>query len=267
MVNTDYQVWSLNRATNIATSLVGPAAINTVWAGFGGACQTRNDGDPVVLYDKVANRWLLTQFTSAAVGGVYYQCVAVSTTPNAAGTYHRYAFAVPDGLFGDYPHYGVWSDAYYVMAHTFDSSDSFVAGVFGAMDRTKMLAGDSTATWQVIQDPLEGGHMPADLDGFAPPPAGAPGIFTSVHVDGMYLYRMKVDFSNAANTTRTLQSKIPIAPATAPCGGAAGQCIPQPNSPFLIDSLGDRLMFRLAYRNFIDRRPRRRGRRLRGALV
>ena len=94
--------------------------------------------------------------------------------------------------------------------------------------------------------------MPADLDGFAPPPTGAPGIFTSVHVDGMYLYRMKVDFNNPANTTRTLQAKMPVAPPTAPCGGSGGQCIPQPNSPFLIDSLGDRLMFRLAYRNFID---------------
>ena len=40
-----------------------------------------------------------------------------------------------------------------------------------------MLAGNAGATWQVILDPTEGGHMPADLDGFAPPPTGAPGIF------------------------------------------------------------------------------------------
>ena len=253
MVNTRYQVWSLNRAAKTVTSLAGPAAINTLWAGFGGACQTKNNGDPVVLYDKVANRWLLSQFTSSAdANGDYFQCVAISKTPDAAGQYNRYAFAVPDKLFGDYPHYGVWSDAYYVMGHVFDSSDNFVAGLFGAMDRTKMLAGDSTATWVVINDPLEGGHMPADLDGFAPPPANAPGIFTSVHVDGMYLYRMKADFTTPANTTRTLQAKMPIAPATAPCGGSGGQCIPQPNSPFFIDSVGDRLMFRLAYRNFID---------------
>ncbi|HEX8078360.1 MAG TPA: dockerin type I repeat-containing protein, partial [Chthoniobacterales bacterium] len=254
MVNSRYQVWSLNRQNKTASSLAGPANINTLFANFGGhPCQTRNNGDPVVLYDKVANRWLLSQFTSGAVNGFYYQCVAISTTPNAAGTYYRYAFAQPNGQFGDYPHYGVWSDAYYVQAHQFTSSTgSFVAGVFAAMDRTKMLAGDATATWQVILDPNEGGHMAADLDGFAPPPANAPGIFTSIHSDGMYLYRMKVDFSNAANTTRTLQAKMPIAAATAPCGGAGGQCIPQPNSPFMIDSLGDRLMFRLAYRNFID---------------
>ena len=58
--------------------------------------------------------------------------------------------------------------------------------------------------------------MPADLDGFAPPPAGAPGIFTSIHADGMYLYRMKVDFATPANTTRTLQAKMPIAPGDCP---------------------------------------------------
>ena len=92
--------------------------------------------------------------------------------------------------------------------------------------------------------------MPADLDGFAPPPGGAPGIFTSLHGDGMYLYRMKVDFTTPANTARTLQAIMPIAPASAACGG--GNCIPQPQSPFTIDSLADRLMFRLAYRNFID---------------
>jgi hypothetical protein len=259
-VNTTYEVWSLDRATKTPTSVLGPVDINTLWAGFGGACQTQNAGDPVVLYDKVANRWLISQFTSGAdAGGLFYQCVAISTTADATGTYARYAFAVPDGNganggdFGDYPHYGVWTDAYYVMAHNFDNAPagfSFVAGLFGAMDRTKMLAGNPAATWQVILDPLEGGHMPADLDGFAPPPAGAPGIFTSVHPDGMYLYRMKVDFTNSANTVRTLQAKMPIAPASAACGG--GNCIPQPNNPTTLDSLADRLMFRLAYRNFID---------------
>src|SRR5687767_4376913 len=139
------------------------------------------------------------------------------------------------------------------MAHNFEGDGaggfSFVAALFGAMDRTKMLAGDPSATWVFVDDPLEGGHMPADLDGFAPPPGGAPGIFTSLHSDGMYLYRMKVDWANPANTTRTLQAIMPIATASAACGG--GFCIPQPNSPLTLHSLADRLMFRLAYRNFI----------------
>jgi hypothetical protein len=251
-VNSRYQVWSLNRATNTATSILGPTNLQTLWTGFsGGNCATRNDGDPIVLYDKLANRWLISQFTSATSGGFYYQCVAISTTPDATGTYYRYAFAVPNGQFGDYPHYGVWSDAYYVMAHGFtNTSGGYQGGHFGAMDRAKMLAGDPTATWQVIIDPQEGGHMPADLDGHAPPPTGAPGIFLSVHGTNMYLYRMRVDFANPANTTRPLQATMPIAPAAAACGG--GNCIPQPGTSATVDSLADRLMFRAAYRNFID---------------
>ncbi|MEP6809767.1 MAG: dockerin type I domain-containing protein [Chthoniobacterales bacterium] len=249
-VNTRYQVWTLNRANNTVTSLVGPSNINTLWTGFaGGNCAARNDGDPVVLFDKIAQRWVITQFTSASP---YNQCVAISTTADASGTYYRYAFAVPSNNFGDYPHYGVWTDAYYVMFHQFTSASggSYVGGSFGAMDRTKMLAGDPAATWQVIVDPTEGGHMPADIDGNTPPPGGAPGIFLSLHGSSMFLYRMKVDFATPANTVRTLQGTMPIAPSSAACNG--GNCIPQPGSTATIDSLADRLMFRVAYRNFVD---------------
>src|SRR5262249_46301858 len=153
-----YQVWSLNRSTKVATSLLGPIAINTLWSGFGGACEAQNSGDPIVVFDKVANRWLISQFTTTISGGSYFQCVAISQTASAAGAFFRYAFAIPNGVFGDYPHFGVWSDAYYMMAHGFQStSGGYVAGIFAAMDRTKMLAGNSTATWQVIFDPTEGG--------------------------------------------------------------------------------------------------------------
>ncbi|HKQ96902.1 MAG TPA: hypothetical protein VJV75_03390, partial [Candidatus Polarisedimenticolia bacterium] len=210
-----------------------------------------------VVFDKLANRWLISQFTTGAVGGTYFQCVAISTTADATGTYARYAFALPGGIFGDYPHFGVWTDAYYMMAHGFSSSGgtgSYVAGVFAAMDRAKLLAGDPTATWQVILDSEEGGHLPADLDGVTPPPTGAPGVFLSLHSNGMWFYRMKVDFAVPANTTRTLQGIAPVAPSTGACTFAAtpGTCIPQPGSTRLLDSLGDRLMFRAAYRNFLD---------------
>ena len=256
-VNTRYQVWSLDRGTKVATNILGPAAINTLWAGFGGACQAQNAGDPIVLYDRLANRWLISQFTTVVSGGFYFQCVALSTTADATGTYTRWAFAVPNGIFGDYPHFGAWTDAYYMMAHGFSGSgagSSYVAGIFAAMDRTKMLAADPTATWQVILDPDEGGHMPADFDGLAPPPTGAPGVFLSLHGPSMYFYRMKADFAVPGNTTRILQGTAPVAPATGACilTSTPGTCIPQPGTTRLLDSLGDRLMFRAAYRNFVD---------------
>ena len=256
--NVRYQVWALDHVAKTATSILGPIAINSLWSGFGGACQAQNSGDPIVLYDKLANRWLISQFTTLLSGGSYFQCVAVSTSADATGAYARWAFAVPSGLFGDYPHFGVWTDAYYMMAHGFTSSSggTYVAGIFAALDRTKMLAGAPTATWQVILDANEGGHMPADLDGVAPPPTGAPGVFLSVHGTAMYFYRMKVDFTTPANTVRTLQGTAPIAAATGACFTASaatpGTCIPQPGTTQLLDSLGDRLMFRAAYRNFID---------------
>jgi hypothetical protein len=243
-VNTRYQVWSLNRVTQVATSILGPSNINTLWAGFGGACELQNSGDPIVVFDKLANRWLISQFTSSSP---YFQCVAVSTTANATGAYARYAFAVPNGKFGDYPHIGVWSDAYYMMAHGFGGQ--FVA-LFAAMDRAKMLANNPAATWLVIQDPNEGGHMPADVDGFAPPPIKAPGIFVSLHPSGMYVYRMKVSFVAPGSSSKTLQAVVPVAPANGACGG--GTCIPQPGTGNLLDALSDRLMFRAAYRNYID---------------
>ncbi len=250
-VNTRYQVWSLNRATYVATSVLGPSSINTLWSGFGGPCETQNSGDPIVLYDKIANRWLISQFTTTLSGGSYYQCVAVSTTANAIGTYARWAFVVPSGRFGDYPHFGVWIDAYYMMGHAFAStSGGYIAAMFAAMDRKKLLDGDPTATWQVIFDPTEGGHMPADLDGFTPPPTNAPGIFLSLHPSGMFIYRMKVDFDTPANTKRTKQATVPVAASSAACGG--GSCLPQPGTSAVLDSLADRLMFRLAYRNFVD---------------
>jgi len=247
-VNTRYQVWSLNRATKVATSQLGPISINTLWAGFGGACESQNSGDPIVVYDKLSNRWLISQFTSSAVSGVYYQCVALSTTADATGTFYRWAFAVPNGWFGDYPHFGAWQNAYFMMAHAF--AGGYVGAIFAAMDRTKMLTGDPSATWQVILDAQEGGHMPADLDGFAPPPFSAPGVFLSLHSDGMWLYRMKVNFTAPGLTTRTLQAVVPLAPANAACGG--GACIPQPGTTVRVDTLADRLMFRAAYRNYVD---------------
>src|SRR3954447_1586805 len=94
-----------------------PKAGNSPWVGFGGGCETNNDGDPIVQYDKAANRWILTQFSVATAP--FLQCVAVSTTSDATGTYNRYAFSYGNVQFNDYPKLGVWPDAYYVTYNIF----------------------------------------------------------------------------------------------------------------------------------------------------
>jgi hypothetical protein len=168
---------------------------------------------------------------------------------DATGTYARYAFAVPNGKFGDYPHFGVWPPAaYYMMAHGHRPG--------GTSRRLRGDGPDEDARRQsdrhLARDrgPDEGGHMPADLDGFALPPTAAPGIFVSLHSDGMYIYRMKVSFAGSGSASKTLQAIVPVAPAAAACEG--GFCIPQPGTSTQLSSLAAYLMFRAAYRNFID---------------
>src|SRR4029077_15612273 len=96
----------------------GPVAGNTLWSGLGGGCQTNNDGDPIVQYDKAANRWILTQFSVSTTP--FLQCVAVSTTSDATGSYARYAFQYAN--FPDYPKLAVWPDAYYISFNMFTNS-------------------------------------------------------------------------------------------------------------------------------------------------
>src|SRR5436305_14387318 len=93
--------------------LKGPIAGNSLWSGFGGACEQNNDGDPIVKYDQIANRWIFTQLSVSTTP--YMQCVAVSTSPDATGPFHRYAFPY-DNNFNDYPKLAVWPHPYYTSS-------------------------------------------------------------------------------------------------------------------------------------------------------
>ena len=240
-VNESFAVF--NKATGAA--VLGPAAGNTLWVGFGGPCEANNDGDPIVQYDKAANRWVMTQF--AVTGGPpFFQCVAVSTTADATGTFNRYAFQYAD--FPDYPKLGVWPDAYYISFNMF-SGGSFLGAKVCAFDRSKMLAG-AAATQQCFQlASTFPSLLPSDLDGATPPPAGSPNFFLNFGTNSLNLWKFHVDFANPLNTTLTGPTSIPVAAFTVACkfGGA---CIPQLGTKQRLDSLSDRLMYRLAYRNF-----------------
>ena len=89
--------------------LMPVAANNTVWSGFGGACEANNDGDGVLKYDRISNRWVITQLSVSTTP--YTECVAVSKTSDATGAWNRYAFSYGTD-FDDYPKVGVWPDAY-----------------------------------------------------------------------------------------------------------------------------------------------------------
>ncbi|QQR72141.1 MAG: choice-of-anchor J domain-containing protein [Holophagales bacterium] len=262
MSNLSFQVFS-----KTGTSLYGPALNNTLWSGFGGPCQTENAGDPVVLYDQFADRWLLTQFT--ANGPTYYNCVALSTTNDPTGTYYRWAFTTGTN-FPDYPKYGIWSDAYYISTREFAGSPFAGVGAY-ALNRTQMIAGNPAP--QVVSflaaptgagANVGDGLLPADIEGPVLPPAGTPEFFLGTQDDGgpysaasdaINLYKFHVDFAVPANSTFTLANTIPVgAFDSSPvfCSGRA--CIPQPGTTNKLDHLGyrQRPLHRAAYRNFGD---------------
>jgi len=242
-VNTEFAVY--NKSGSL---LLGPVQGNTLWSGFGGPCQTNNDGDIIVLYDKLNNRWVMSQL--AVTGGPpFYQCVAVSTTSDATGTFARYAFQQPG--FNDYPKLGVWPDAYYVTYNLFNNTGTaFLGARLCAMDGAAMRGG-TAATQQCFQLGTNfGAVLPSDLDGTTPPPAGEPAFFLGFdnNLSSLDLWKFHVDFTTPGNSTLTGPTNLAVAAFNEACGG--GTCVPQSGTTQQLDSLGDRVMYRLAYRNF-----------------
>ena len=240
-VNAAFAVF--DKATG--TKLYGPAAGSTLWTGFGGPCESHNDGDPIVQYDQLANRWVMTQF--ALVSGNFMQCVAVSQTDDALGAWHRYAFAYDS--FPDYPKLSVWPDAYYITFNMFGATgSSFTGGRVCAYDRAKMLNG-LPATQICRHDNSQGSFLTADLEGTVLPPAGTPNYVMNRSVNGILLWRFVPNFTNGSSTW-TGPTVLPTASYTAACSRA---CVPQPSTQQKLDALGDRLMYRLSYRNLGSR--------------
>ena len=261
MVNSRFQVFN-----KIGTSLFGPVNINTLWSGFGGACQTENAGDPVVLHDQMADRWLITQFTSA--GPTYFNCVALSTSSDPTGTYYRWAFTTGTN-FPDYPKYGVWSDGYYISTREFAGAAFAGVGAY-ALNRDQMILGNPSP--QVVSFLLPPGAqpyrtgdglLPADLDGTTLPPVGSPQYYVGsmdsggpygAPTDALNLFKFSVNWTTPGSSTFTFSNQLNTADFDSifPCTPTSRNCIPQPGTTNKIDILSyrQRPMHRLAYRNF-----------------
>jgi len=264
MANLHFQIFDKS-----GNSLFGPAANNTLWAGFGGDCQTDNSGDPVVVYDQLADRWLLTQFTSS--GPTFFECIAVSTSSDPTGTYFRYAINTGNN-FPDYPKAGMWPDAYYFSTREFLNGSTFVGVGAYALNRAQALAGDPNPTIIAFLAPpnplyvVGDGLLPSDLDGMTLPPAGSPNFFVGSQddnasygapSDALNLWKFHADFNMPQNSSFTLTNTLPTQPfnsiMSATCTSSR-LCIPQPGTSNKIDHLGyrQRPLFRFAYRNFGD---------------
>jgi hypothetical protein len=245
-VNLEYNIYDKATGNKIA----GPLPGNHFWSGFGGTCSTHNDGDPIIQYDKAANRWVAAQ----AVFSVPFQyCVAVSTTTDANGAYNRYAFSLGSTRFPDYPKMSVWPDAYYLSTNDFNAQGTQFLGVRAcAMDRVNMLAGLAATIQCFERGTTDFSLLPSDLDGLTSPPSGSPAFFLELFsATTLDMFKFHVDFVNPGNSTFTGPISITVPSWTQLCPFTRA-CIPQPSPGEKVDSLGDRMMYRLAYRNFGD---------------
>lgn len=256
MVNSAFAIY--DKSGNL---LAGPTQINALWGNFGGPCETNNNGDPIVRYDHLADRWLISQF--ALPGGTqgFFECVAISRTPDpVAGGWYLYAFPTNDAVTGkpvfpDYPKIGVWPDAYYM-----GTQRSFPNGGLDvwAFERGKMLAGAPASLVQFSVPAPSLFLMPGDLDG-PPPPAGMPDFFVR-QVDGdrfggndrLEVFAFSVDWSNPALSTFVQVSSLATDPFDSVLCSATllGACIPQPGVTQRLETLTVWPMWRLQFRNF-----------------
>ena len=251
-VNTAYEVY--DKATG--ASVLGPLAGNAIWSGFGGQCQNNDDGDPIVTYDKVADRWFFAQNVFVTP---YTVCIAVSTTNDATGSYNRYSYSLGNTNFPDYPKWGVWPDstnnAYFQTFNIFKNGFTESGAEACAADRANIVAGNSAPNFICFETPLTNffNVLPADLDGTTPPPAGSNGYFVNLasSTANLNIWQFHTDFSNPANATFTGPTLITTNSFNEFCPNTLrNACIKQPSGGENLEGLSDRLMYRLNYRNF-----------------
>jgi Abnormal spindle-like microcephaly-assoc'd, ASPM-SPD-2-Hydin len=229
------------------TLLSGPTNFGTFFAPLGGNC-ANGASDPIVLYDRMADRWLISDigYTGSAP---FLECVGVSKTNDPTGAYTLYSYSFGTNL-NDYPKLSTWAtasnSAYLATYNIFGSPTG--AAICG-LDRTKMLAGNPGAA-QLCQMATDFSYLPSDMDGPTPPVDGTPGLFVTWNNNNpgeLYLRKLTLNF---AGGTATLSSptSIPVANFTQACSG----CVPQTGTTQTLDTLGDRPMYRFAVRHFAD---------------
>jgi hypothetical protein len=266
--------------------LLGPIDTGSLWAGFPIEDCTDPSGDPVVVYDQLEDRWLLSQFTTRGFdengdfnGLPFYNCVAVSQTGDPTGAYFRYAFITSQEgststFFPDYPKYGVWTNSYLLTSRDFGSQGEYGISVYG-LEKNKMINGEPNA--RAVHFFLDGndpailplvgdGLLPADIDGTRRPINGAPAPIVGTQDDGagyggtfdaLNIWELSVRWRSAPVASIVLKTQLPVAnfDSIFPCAPGSRDCLPQPgivNPQQYLDILSyrQRPTFRLAYRNF-----------------
>ncbi len=274
MVNAAFAIFDKSDGEMV----LGPVKINALWSGFGGYCEDDtsyplNIGGPVVIYDQLAHRWIIDRVATDADPhkAKMYACLAVSQTDDPTGAWYLYSFQVAnertDKPFIMYPKIGLWRNSYLASWKLRKDGGLLPNGsIVGAFDRTALLNGDPDAKMVEFAIPVPNKGwaynaylLPASLDGMTPPPVNEPGYFmnySSPNVLGegspyaLLLWRLSVDWSTPSAATLAGPATIDVAPFTDYICANIRQCIPQPQ--FKLPAHSNRLMYRLAYRNFGD---------------
>jgi hypothetical protein len=259
--NGQYFVQMINLLTTVFDAagniVLGPFPSNEIWSGIGGNCEAYNQGDPIVLYDDQANRWLFSQFAFPDNMRSFSQCVAISQTEDPTSGYNRYEFSFTNIGFNDYPKHGIVTDSITMMANIFSKfgRQFFWGGTFlGVMDKAAMYAGGTGRLRGFNIGTGEFGFVAGDLDG----PGTAPALFatamTSSNNDRFDIWEIQPNWSgNQASIGRIADIGITPFDSTL-CNASRGACIPQPDGGPALESLSDRLMHRLQIRDFSNYR-------------
>jgi hypothetical protein len=259
-VNESFAIFDKSSGSVIS----GPTRGNTLWQSLGAPCSTASELDETAQYDKLANVWvmMMPQYTNPPD-----LCIAVSQTSDATGSWNLYEFEIPQNTtvcdctpMPDYPKLGVWPDGYYVAyAQAFNLVYEGPAAC--ALDSAAMQSG-AAATMQCFENNGSSNNLwlPSDVDGTTAPPSGSPNYLVAFDSNNqsLDLWQFHVDWTTPANSTFTGPTNIPVTAFIEPCGDAgtvftpSDNCVPQANTTEELGAFGDRLMYRLAYRNFGD---------------
>lgn len=220
----------------------------------GNLCDTDNFGDPVVVWDSAADRWIVSDFafTLSAQGdpvAPYYQCFAVSRTGDPlAGGWYFYSLQTTD-YFPDYPELGVWPDGLYLTANLYRGNTFRNVRVW-ALDNAQMYAGaGASAVMFNLPSSVQGVSVFTGLPSTyhvvtGTPPAGRPNLISVVWSSKLArIWKFHVDWNNTANSTLTGPSNVTLASR-----GVAPTSVPAKNGNAL-DSLRERLMVQSQYTN------------------
>jgi len=245
MVNVSFAIW--DKQGNL---LYGPVDNSTLWDGFVGSWTGTNDGDPIVIYDEIEDRWIATQFAVNTSDGTYWELIAISETPDPLGAYYRYAFQY--NIFNDYPKFSSWPDGYYATYNMY--GNGYAGSTIVAFEKDSMLVGSPNA--RVVEfGPFQDlyGTNTSDFDGTTMPPSGSPNWVVNLNKYGtpqtLEVFNFQVDWNNPASSSFTLWDDLTVTPFDFFDPGNRNQ-LPQPNTTQKLDPLSKYSMYPLKYRNF-----------------